>query len=485
MEDFDLQMVARKSVSGIFALVSRTFLVQILTVISNFVLTIYLEPSMFGIFFIVSTINIFLSYFQDIGLAALIVQKKEQPTVEELRTTFTIQQILVITIVVFAFLISPFFAHMFHLTQDGLYVLYAYLISFILSSLKTIPTVLLERKLDFQKLVIPQIAEGVVYSLSLIIFAVKGFGVNTFTIAILLRSIVGLPIIYYVQPWSIGFAFKKDLFKQLVSYGSPFQGNSILALLKDDLLNLYIASVLPLTQVGYIGFGQKWAAMPLRLVMDNVIKVTFPSYSRMQHDKAALRTLVEKSLYLIAFFIFPVVAGFMVFSSHLVELLPRYEKWEPAILALLFFSLNTLFASITVPLTNLLNAIGKVKITLQYMVLWTLLNWGLTVLFIKLFGFNGVAAASFLVAASVLLILPRVKKYVPFSFFQPIWKQFLASVLMGLLVFISGHFITSLLSLAFMIIVAGIVYLGILFLISQQEMKKIFQFVIMSIRKER
>src|SRR6266851_3412138 len=208
MEDFDLQMVAKKSVSGMFALVSRTFFVQVLTVVSNFVLTIYLEPSMFGIFFVVSTINIFLSYFQDIGLAALIVQKKEQPTVEELRTTFTIQQVLVVSIVIITFLLSPLFAHMFHLTQDGLYVLYAYLVSFILSSLKTIPTVLLERKLDFQKLVVPQIAEGLVYSIALIIFAVLGFGVNTFTIAILLRSIVGLPIIYYIQPWDIGFAFK-------------------------------------------------------------------------------------------------------------------------------------------------------------------------------------------------------------------------------------------------------------------------------------
>ncbi len=139
MEDFDLQVVAKKSVSGIFALVSRTFLVQILTIASNFVLTIYLEPSMFGIFFVVSTINIFLSYFQDIGLAALIVQKKEEPTVEELRTTFTIQQVLVLVIVIIAFLFSPIIVHIFHLNNEGLYVLYAYLISFILSSLKTIP----------------------------------------------------------------------------------------------------------------------------------------------------------------------------------------------------------------------------------------------------------------------------------------------------------------------------------------------------------
>src|ERR1700722_15446979 len=177
MEDFDLQLVAKKSVNGIFALVARTFFVQILTVVSNFVLTIYLEPSMFGVFFVVSTINIFLSYFQDIGLAALIVQKKEQPTEDELRTTFTIQQILVFSIVIIAYLLSPVFVHLFHLNQDGLYVLYAYLISFILSSLKTIPTVLLERKLDFQKLVVPQVAEGLVYSVALIVFAVWGLGV--------------------------------------------------------------------------------------------------------------------------------------------------------------------------------------------------------------------------------------------------------------------------------------------------------------------
>jgi O-antigen/teichoic acid export membrane protein len=273
--------------------------------------------------------------------------------------------------------------------------------------------------------------------------------------------------------------------KQLVSFGSPFQANSILGLLKDDLLNLYIASALPLTQVGYIGFGQKWAAMPLRLVMDNVIQVTFPSYSRLQHNKAALRTVVEKSLYLIAFFIFPVVIGFVVFSPYLIALIPRYGKWEPALIALVYFSLNTLFASITVPLTNLLNAIGKVKTVLKYMIFWTILNWTLTYFFIKWFGYNGVAAASFLVAASVMLILPEVKRYVEFSFIGPIWKQLVASIVMGLLVLSMGHIITSLISLALVMIMAAVFYIGFLFLISKKEFMKTYQFIYESIKKEK
>lgn len=485
MEDFDLQIVAKKSIQGMFALVSRSFLVQILTIVSNFVLTIYLDPSMFGIFFVVSAINVFLAYFQDIGLAALIIQKKSEPTLKELRTTFTIQQILVLAIVIPTFLLSSQIASFFNLSQDGLYVLYAYLISFILSSLKTIPTALLERKLDFHKLVIPQIAESLVYSISLIYFSIKGYGVSTFTYAILLRSIIGLPLIYIVQPWNVGFALSKHLIKELVSKGSPFQGNSILALVKDDLLNLYVASALPLNQVGYIGFAQKWAFMPLRLVMDNVIKVTFPSYSRLQHDSKALRTVVEKSLYLISFFIFPIVAAFITLSPKLIELIPGYAKWEPALISLAFFSLNALFASITVPLTNLLNAIGKVKITLAYMVFWTLLSWILTVFFIQMFGFNGVAAASFVVAASVLLILYQVKREIEFSFVRPIWKQFIAAVIMGVSIFSLQEYVSNWYILVLQVIFAGLVYIGILLLISKEEIVKVTKYVKNIIRKNK
>jgi O-antigen/teichoic acid export membrane protein len=484
MEELDFATVVRRSTQGVFALVSRSFFVQILAVVSNFVLTLYLDPALFGIFFAATAINVFLAYFQDVGLAALIIQKKQNPTLEELRTTFTIQQVLVLSIVIPVFIFSGQIAGFFHLNQEGLYVLYAYLVSFILSSLKTIPTALLERKLEFQKLIIPQIAESAVYSIALIIFAVMGFGVTTFTIAILLRSIVGLPLIYMVQPWDIGLAWNKHLVKELITRGSPFQGNSILALVKDDLLNLYIAASLPLVQVGYIGFAQKWAFMPLRLVMDNVIKVTFPSLSRLQHDKEALKKIIEKSLYLISFFIFPIVAGFIVFSGSLIAFIPGYHKWEPAIVSLMFFSLNALFASISVPLTNFLNAIGKVKYTLGFMVFWTILSWVVTVFFIKIFGYNGVAAASALVAASVLLILYPVKKEIEFSFLRPIWKQFIAALLMGLFVVATQEYVQSLLYLAVQVISAGAIYLGILAFISKEDITKTFRFIRASVSKE-
>ena len=106
MEDFDLDVVARKSVRGIFALVSRTFFIQVLSIAASFILTIFLDPGSYGVFFVVSSLVVFLTYFQDIGLAAALIQKKEEVTKEELRSTFTLQQILVLLIVIPALIFS-------------------------------------------------------------------------------------------------------------------------------------------------------------------------------------------------------------------------------------------------------------------------------------------------------------------------------------------------------------------------------------------
>lgn len=484
MEDFDLDTVARKSVKGVFALVSRTFLIQILGIIASFVLTVYLSPETFGIFFVVSSIVVFLNYFQDIGLAAALIQKKEEVTREEFRSTFTLQQILVLLLLIPVLLFSGPIASFYKLDNNGYILFLALVVSFFLSSLRTIPTVIMERKLAFGKLVIPQIGENIIYNTALIIFSVLGFGLTTFTIAVLSRSIVGLILTYVVQPWPMGFSLNFRAIKQLINFGLPFQANTLLALAKDDLLIVYIGKILPFNQVGYIGFAQKWAFLPLRLVMDNVIKITFPSYSRLQHDPKALRLAIEKSLFLISFFIFPTAVFIIQYSESLIRLIPKYAKWEPAVLALAFFALNTIFSSISTPLTNFLNAIGKVKITLYFMIFWTVLTWILTPLFIFNFGFNGFAAASFVISITSVLVYLIAKKYVDFSFTKPVFRQLLAAVIMLVFIFFTKQMINSFPTLFLNMVLAGTVYMGVLYLLARDELVKTFKFIMISIRSK-
>jgi len=484
MQDFNLDYVAKKSVKGIFALVSRTFLIQIVGIASSFILTVFLTPSDFGVFFIVSSLIVFLNYFQDIGLAASLIQKKDQPTRGELNTIFTLQQILVFLLVVPMFLLSGYIGSFYKLSPEAMFLYYALLVSFVLSSFRTIPTILLERELNFNKLVIPQIIENLIYNVVLITFSVLGFGVTTFTIAVIARSVVGFVVTYLVKPWRPGFGFDFASIKSLMSFGLPFQLNSVLALIKDDLLTVYIGKVLPLAQVGYIGFAQKWAFMPLRLVMDNVIKITFPSYSRLQHDKDALRTAIEKSLFLVSLIIFPAIIFMIFLAEPFITFVPKYQKWLPAVYSLMFFSFNTLFSSISTPLTNFLNAIGKVKITLYFMVFWTVATWVSTIYLISTMGYNGVAFASFLVSISSVLIIIIARRYCVFSVFKSIVKQFIASIVMGVALFLTLPLVTNLIWLFVEVIFATTFYIFVLYLIAGRDLKKTFKFVYTAIRSK-
>lgn len=484
MDEFELHAIATKSVKGVFALVSRSFLLQLLGLATSFVLTIFLDPASFGIFFVVSSIIVFFNYFQDIGLAASLIQKKEEPTKIELQTVFVMQQILVLLLVVPALIFSSAISHFYKLNWDGEILLIALLVSFVLTSLRTIPTVLLERKLDYGKLVIPQILENLAYNVCLIVFAVMGFKVTSFTIAVLARSIIGLVALYIIQPWPIGIAFDRHSLKRLISFGIPFQANSILALFKDDFRTIYLGKVLPIAQLGYIGFAEKLAYLPLRLVMDNVIKVTFPSFARLQDDKDALKLAIEKSLFLICFAIFPIAVGIISYSPFLIQFIPRYQKWEPALVSVVFFSLGTVLSSISTPLTNFLNAIGRVKITLYFMIFWTAAIWFLTLFLIQVMGYNGVSAASFFVSLTSIGVFIVSKRYVQFSVIKPVYKQFIAAAIMYLFTAMTASFVSSLVVMILFGVISMAVYLTVLFLIAKNEVLKTTKFIMTSVRSK-
>lgn len=484
MEELDIATVTKRSIRGVFALVSRTFFIQLISLAVITLLYALLKESEIGVFYLVSASIAFLSYFSDIGLAAALIQKKEALTDNDLRTTFTIQQGLVILVVVIAFFLSGVVGNIYKLNIEGVHLFQALVFSFFLSSLKTIPSIILERNLRFDKLVIPQIVETIVFNLVVLVLALKGYGINSYTYAVLARGLVGLLTIYLIAPWKIGIGFSKEIAKRLLSFGIPFQSNSVLALLKDDLLILYLGTVLPFAQLGYIGFAQKWAYTPLRLIMDNVIRITFPSFSRLSHDMQSLGKAIEKSLFATIALIFPALTGLVLLAPYFIYYIPKYQKWEPAFLSLAFFAFNAALSSISTPLTNALNAIGKVKITLYLMIFWTVATWILTPISLLLFGFNGVAVASAIISLSVVGVIYLVKKYVAFNVGSITIVPASATTIMGIVVyFLSKVLVSNLLMVFVMIVIGVIIYLGTMFLFGRKQIIEDTRSIILNLKK--
>lgn len=442
-EEITLETVKERAVRGVVVLTGRTFILSLISLFATGLLTVFLSPSEFGIFWIVSAVVNFLGYFSDIGLAAALIQKKEKLSEADLKTTFTVQQILVITLLVILFLVSPLLSRVYSLSSSGRFLLYALGLSLFFSSLKTIPSILLERRLEFGKLIIPQILENLVYNSLAVFLAWKGFGVASFTMAVLARGVVGLVAVYILKPWMPGFTISRDSLRKLLSYGIPYQANTLLATIKDDGMTAVLGGILGPAGIGLLGWAQKWGYAPLRFFMDHVVRVTFPAFARMQEEKEHLERSVTRSIFFISFLVLPSLIGLLVLAPLLVGIIPRYGKWEPALIPLYLISVNTIFASVTTQLTNLLNAIGKIKITFKLMIMWAALTW-LFVPFLSIkFGVNGAAAGYSLVSVSSVLAIFIARRYVSFSLLESFFKPAFAALIMGIAILILRSFLPS------------------------------------------
>lgn len=442
-EEIGIETVKERSVRGIVVLTGRTFLLQVIGLVAQLFLFAYLGKYEFGVFAIVSAIINFLVYFSDIGLAAALIQKKDKPTDLDLKTTFTVQQILVFTAISIVFLLTPFFVQKYSLANDGKILLYALSFSLVLSSFKSIPSVLLERKLEFVKLVFPQILEQIVYNVVLVVMAMKGFGLASFSAAVLIRGVVGVVAIYYLQPWKPGIAFSKETLKGLFKFGIPYQINTFLATLKDDGMTIVLGGIIGPTGIGILSFAQKIARLPLTFFMDTVTRVTFPAFSRLQSEKDHLERSVTRSIFFICLLVFPSLVGIVILSPILVRVIPRYNQWIPALVPIIFISINFAFAAATTQLTNLLNAIGKIKITFYLMIMWTVLSWLFIPLLSIKFGVVGSSIGYAIVGASSLVAVYITKKYVNFSIIDSIGKPLIGSVVMGIALIIARKFLNT------------------------------------------
>lgn len=465
----DIKTLSHRTIKGMISLTFRRFaLLAINFATINLFLARILPVETIGIFNIANSILAFFTFFSDIGLAAAIIQKKEV-TEQDLRTTFTIQELLAAVVTVVLFFAAPVLVNIYNLDQSSVWLIRALAFGFLLTSLKVIPSVLLERYLKFDILVWVEIAETLSFNLLLITLSLEHFGILAFSWATVVRSLIGVLLIYILAPWKVGFYFSKVSAKSLLSFGVPFQLNSILALFKDRLVPLVIAKMVGPMGVGFITWAQSLAFLPLE-VMNIIIRVTFPAFSRLQESQEELRKIIEKSLFLTAFFLYPMLFGLLALAPSLVQHIVS-SKWQPALPLIYLFAFNAIWATISSPFTNAFNAIGKINITLKLMIMWTVLTWILSPLLTYFYGFIGVALASALIALTSIIPLVIIKRMLKVEVMKNIKYPLLCSILMSVLVFwFAQWFVKDIWTLILAVGLGGIIYLTLMRILARQKL---------------
>lgn len=466
----DAKNINKKLISGFLTL---SFRKAILLAISfstiNLVLARILPVEIIGIFNIANSILAFFSYFSDIGLAAALIQKKEI-TIHDLKTTFTIQEVLAVVITIIILITAPWLGHFYNLDDSGILLVRALAVGFFLTSLKVIPSVLLERELNFGKLVWVEVIETLIFNGALILLALNHFGVTSFTIAVLLRSLTGATLINILSPWKMSLGIERESIKSLLSFGLPFQAYSLLALLKDRLVPLVVARIVGATGVGLITWAQSITFLSLE-VMNIVSRILFPAFSRLQHDEKNLKLTLEKSLFFTSLMFYPLLFGLMAVAPYLIQYIVS-AKWQGALPLIYLFGIGAFWANLSSPFTNFLNAIGRVKTTLKLMVMWTVLEWTLTPVLTLKFGYVGVGFASALIAFTSIIPIIIIKKMIDVQILRNIWVGVISSLVMFVFAYFWGmFFVRDWISLIVLILLSACIYAGLIYMLAFDKIK--------------
>ncbi len=462
MTSLNLDNLKVRAFRGVFTLTFRRLILKIIDTVGLIFLARALTADSFGIFGIISfVVFTFLSFFSDIGFGAALIQKKEELTMDDIRTTFTIQQGLVTLLLIVAWLIAPRVAGWYSLGEQGIWLIRVLSVSLFITSFKTIPSILLERDLKFEKLIIPEILETLIYNAIAIFMALRGYGVWSLVIAILVRTVIGAIALNVIKPWKIGWSFSHASARALLHFGVPYQLNSVLALIKDNVAPTLIAFWYGPAAVAYVNLAQNIASRPMEII-NIVSRVTFPAYSRIQGDLPRIKRWIEKSVSFMAYLYYPAITGLLIIAPEILTYLyaDKTDKWLPALTTLLIFLAGAFPIIITTTYTNALYALGRPKIVLMFMTIYTVLTWGLGAPLIYKYGFVGIAIAGLVITYVTLPFVVRaLNNLVPVETWNSVKRPLLASAIMGgVTYYINSIYTHSLLSLIFTVMVGVVVY---------------------------
>ncbi|MEO7091964.1 MAG: oligosaccharide flippase family protein, partial [Polyangiales bacterium] len=479
-EVVDAASLKRRARLGIFVLIGRTVALQLTILGGNVYLARALGPVDYGAFAIVSFALGFFALFGDAGLGASLVQKKQEPTQAEMSSVWWMQVILssvVIAIVCSAAgVIVRFWPDM---PRDATWLLRALSVSLLLTALRIMPTILLERHLDYTRLSILDFVLTIVFYGTAVALAYLGFGVRALVYAVVAQGAVGVVLAYAFRPWRPSFLLDREKLRPMMKFGITYQMKSIVGFVNGGVTPVYAGAVLGRYGLGLVTFAQTTAYFPLKLV-EIMGRVNFPLYSRLQGDPEQFAKSLERSVQICAMSTLFFVGLFFGVGEDVVRIIYG-EQWLPALPSFYVFTGAISIGFLCPLVAAALDASGRPGVVFRLSIGWTTLNWAVvigTMFFLKTALAFTVAYCVHVVVGNLAVVLVT-RKLIPQAH---IWPRVRASILgaaaLGFFLRFAVHpWTRGPLTLITAVLVAVVVFTAVMFVLDRSAVDEAFAMI--------
>jgi len=466
--------VTKRSASGTISLIIRQIVVQSLNFGGNLCLARFLSVNDYGFYGIVFFVLSFVLNFGDIGLAPSLIHQTSPPSKADRDCVFTVQLFLSLLLAISLSLAAPFLCRYYKIDQSYSIFFHFISITVFLLSFKSVPTVMLERDISFGWLTLIEILQAFIYNAIACILAFYKWGAYSFSIALLVRTLLGTILVNLVHKNSFCISLKLENIKTHLKFGIPFQMGVLINIIKDSISPVVVGSRMGIKMTGIVNMASLIGAFPsmLLFVMNRLF---FPMFSRAKEDPQELQFLFKIAIR-ISNAISAVTAMYVLFMCKPVIIYVFGEKWLPAQnLVYFFWTANLTLPSMLVCI-SLLNALGLPKISMRYNLLWMFLTLSVGIPLIYPLGIYGVGIANMVVNLSMLLVYFEAQKRVRCSILKEMFYSWLPSLpaLAALWLISRNNTVTNFTSLILQYIPFFLVFSAFFIVISKNEISAFF-----------
>lgn len=317
-----------KIVSGAFWKFGERIIAQGVSFIVSLVLARLLTPDDYGA---VAVVNIFIEIANVIlisGLNTALIQKKDI-TQEETSTIFYCSAILSVVLYALMFFAAPLIASAYHL-PILIPVIRVFSLRLPMSALQSVQAALLSRNMDFKKYFFSTIGGTAVSAVVGIAMAIAGYGVWALVAQTLTGTLIGAIILCFTVRWRPSWYFSLKTAKPLLSYGWKIMAVDLMGTVFNNLSGMFIGVRYTSADLAYYTKGKQLPYLIRNNVYNTLLSVLFPAMSRVGDDNDGIKRLASKSISTLAYIIFPLMAGMIAVSDHMVVFLYT-QKWNPMV----------------------------------------------------------------------------------------------------------------------------------------------------------
>jgi PST family polysaccharide transporter len=424
----DANALRSKARRGIVALVAQTIFMRGGMFAAGILLARLLDPADFGLFTIVQTALAFFTFLGDCGVGGALVRQKHEPTKEELSTVFYFQ-IAVASVIVAAVWVVSSRLHLIwpDFPDRAVWIIRALAVDVLLTVLRVIPSILLERRLAYGRIAILEAIVRISFMATALGGAALGLHTWALAIGVLVQGSVSVIGAQLLQPFWPSLTYDGAKLKPILKFGLTYQAKNVIGFVNGMVTPLYGGHALGAQRLGYVNFARDKAWDPLTLV-EIIGRVNFPLYARLQGDPKLFSETLGRSIQICGMATMATVGFFLGMGPSFIHIVYG-EKWLPALPMFYAFAIAISFGFLSPIVGAALDASGRPGVLARLAIGWTLLNWVAVFIATPRWGMMGftIGFCTHVIVGN-LGVVWMLKKLIPDAV---IWPRLRASILAG------------------------------------------------------